>query len=221
MPFRRRKQIDKNHTIMARIKIGVAKLNASALVMFTNRVILNLIENPHFPDPTPTLEELEMKRSKLAKEEVIAINRVTEAVFNRNQTAEELKDLLRELAHYISLKSKGDPSMILSTGFGIRKKYSTSSAPQSPVIKKIERTSKEGEVLLRWSPIKNAVSFSVEITQGKPQNPDTVWTQVGYTSKSKFTVTQLTRGQDYYFRVQSIGRKSHSGYSPTKTIMAA
>jgi len=61
----------------------------------------------------------------------------------------------------------------------------------------------EGDVFLRWKPVKGARVYYVQFTPD-PLDP-AAFAELGYSSKSRFTAFGLTPGQVYWFRVSAIG----------------
>lgn len=88
---------------MAKLKLGIAKLNATDLIFYCLSVESNMKGNAHFPNPTPTLTEIATKREELEILDVKSRDGDRVAIFNRKRVADELKHLLRKLSHYVSL----------------------------------------------------------------------------------------------------------------------
>ena len=70
-----------------------------------------------------------------------------------------------------------------------------------------------GEGDLNWQPVRNSKNFIVEMS------PDPVtatsWVQAGLPTKSKFTVTGLTSGVKYWFRVATVGTQGPGPWRAT------
>ncbi|MEQ1751656.1 MAG: fibronectin type III domain-containing protein [Prosthecobacter sp.] len=75
-----------------------------------------------------------------------------------------------------------------------------------------------GEIDLQWDAIYGAVSYVIECRE---YNPATGWSQIKLIKQSKFTVTGLTSGKTYAFRVRALGPKGEGPWSDEAVKMAA
>ena len=80
--------------------------------------------NANFPTPDPTLVDLKTGREKLEVAMVAAANGDHVRIFERNVAEVELDQLIVRLAMYVSNVAQGDPLIILSSGFDLRKEAS-------------------------------------------------------------------------------------------------
>lgn len=81
-------------------------------------------------------------------------------------------------------------------------KWSTASktvkcAPVNPVPQKLKATAGNGSVKLSWNVVTGATKYAVQ------KYASTGWKTVGYATTASYTVTGLTNGTDYLFRVRS------------------
>ena len=76
-----------------------------------------------------------------------------------------------------------------------------------------------GTCNLNWKPVKNSKNFVVEFSA----DPITAtsWTQAGLPTKSTFTVTGLTSGAKYWFRVAAVGTQGPGPWSDPATARAS
>ena len=87
----------------------------------------------------------------------------------------------------------------------------------------LEKTSPPGPMVLtsvaapKLAPSKGAKSYIIECA---PYNTPRVWQQVKITTRSSFTVTGLTPGATYVFRVKAIGSAGESDWSDEAVKMA-
>jgi len=206
---------------MAKLKLGIAKLNSADLIFFCKRVETKLTGNENFPDPTPSLAAITTKREELTALDIRSQTGDRTAIYERNTVAKELKNMLRTLSLYISLMAMGDAEIILSSGFELRKASSPTAPLSRPSDLLARRSDHAGKVKLKWRPVKNAVNSVIELTTDDPNEPTTKWSTAGLTSQSKFMVENLTPGIYYWFRVKAFGRRHQSPYSDPALIMAA
>lgn len=206
---------------MARIKAGVASLNPKSLIIFTRKVIAKMTGNPNFPTPTPDLADLQTKLDEFESQAVTAVNGTSEDRYIRDETAKELKQMLRVLANYVAMTAAGDGEIILSSGFSLRRENEPVPPLSIPAALMAKRSSHSGMVELDWNRVAHTQTYQVEMTTTDPTLSDAQWVMTGLTSKSRFQVTNLTPGRYYWFRVKAIGRNDSSGYSDPAVVMAA
>ncbi|MCZ4410350.1 fibronectin type III domain-containing protein [Cryomorphaceae bacterium 1068] len=206
---------------MAKLKLGIAKLNTSDLIFYCLSVESSMNGNAHFPDPSPTLAEIAVKREKLEALDIKSSDGDRIAIANRNTVTDELKNMLRKLSLYVSFMAEGDANVILTSGFDIRKEANETAPLQRPESLMAKRTDYGGMVKLKWKPVVNSVSNHVEMTTTDPNDQNSEWATVGITSKSKINIGNLTPGTYYWFRVKAYGRRHESPFSDPALIMAA
>lgn len=206
---------------MAKLKLGIAKLNATDLNFYCLSVESAMNGNAHFPDPSPTLAEIASKREELVMLESKSSDGDRIAIANRNTVTDELKNMLRKLSLYVSFVADGDGDVILSAGFELRKVANPTAPLQRPSSLQAKRTNHQGMVKLKWKPVVNSMSNHVEMTTSDPKEENSEWETVGITSQSKITIGTLIPGTYYWFRVKAYGRRDESGYSDPALIMAA
>jgi hypothetical protein len=206
---------------MATLKLGLTKMNASELLAFSDRVVTEMTSNAHFPNPSPSLADISAKRAELESETIQSISGDRHAILRRNMKSDELKQLLRALSGYITMIAQGNGSIIVSSGFEIRRKSNPTGPLARPVNLKARRSDHTGRVKLQWTPVKNAINCQIEMTTTDPTEEKTEWATAGITSKSKIIIGNLVPGNYYWFRVKAFGRRHESGYSQPTIIMAA
>jgi hypothetical protein len=206
---------------MAKLKLGIAKLNTADLIFYCNGIESSMAGNADFPNPTPTLAEITAKRKELETLESKSSTGDRVAIFGRNRVADDLKNMLRKLSLYVALVADGDGNIILSSGFDIRKKPSPIATISRPAALKAQRSDHKGKVKLKWALVKNAVNYQVEMTTTDPNDEKTEWVLVKSTTKSKVYIEDLIPGKYYWFRVKAFARNHESGFSDPALIMAA
>lgn len=206
--------------IMYKIKMSVARLNPTALIEFTEKLIARMTGNANFPDPQPSLADLTAKKDELDALVIAADDGTRQDRFDRNQAATELKDMIRVLASYVGMVAAGDGSIILSSGFKIRNASEPVPPLSVPQSLKAMYTDHRGMIELDWARVANALNYQV-LMSTDPALPLSEWTAVALTSRSKTEVSNLKRGQTYWFKVQAVGRTDKSGFSESAEIMAA
>ena len=193
--------------LFAIVLLGLIGLTSKALVEKGRNCVDMLTGNASFTLPAGFLASISAACDVLeqANEEVLFFG--GKVNYQAKRVAERaLADLLRELAGYVQAQSGGDASKILSAGFDVRKRGEPVEKLSTPENLRGQLTSFAGNAVLRWNTVANATNNQVFINSTDPEQEDK-WELVAYTSKSRYTVTDLESGKNYWFRVQAMGRK--------------
>ncbi len=183
-----------------------------ALLNKARRIIACLSGNVNFSTPTPSLEDVTAGAD--AFDAALALPNSKEATARRAQCRGKLTDLLNDLAEYVQEASKGDVTVMLSSGFDINKVRSKVGPLQQPVNFKV--VAKTGQcVKARVKAVYGACSYSFEyaLVADKEQGN---W-QTCLSSKSFTTISGLQKGAEYAFRVAAIGADAVLTYSDVVT----
>ncbi len=162
-------------------------------------ILAQMTNNVYFPNIQEKLDEL---RAKIASYETSIndskqggrLTTVTKAVCRR-----DLENYLQDLAVFVQQTSKGDATIIISSGFDMHKKpvrVGELDKPQSVIVKP---GSSKGEVWLSCAVVDKALFYVFEYCPA-PLPVDTVWIQLTG-SKRKIRIEGLISGQEYCFRV--------------------
>jgi hypothetical protein len=184
----------------------------SDLTTTIQRVLNNMKNNQAYPDPPPALAELEKKAPELQDALANAKGRDITMVSIKNDQKAIALNLLQEVADYVTLKSKGDRTLILSSGFYVNGETNYRSN-QPPSIEKLEvDLGPSGEATTR---VKNTTGVKAYIHQYTTEQPtlNTVWAGMG-TSLGSYTFEGLISDKRYWFRVVVVGTNDQRAYSP-------
>jgi len=183
---------------MKKVKIILTFIYCSAgdLVKITRRILDSLKGNAQFPNPTPAFTEIENKLEVYMVALSAAGGRDREKVAIKDNKQAELRQLLTELAHYVTQTCKGDKAMLLSSGFDISaEKSSSQKAPQ----KLQAEMAMPGQVTTRVRRVIKARAYVHQITND-PLTPESVWISET-TLKPEHTFTGLTSASKVWLRV--------------------
>jgi hypothetical protein len=204
---------------MAKVKIGIARLNASETLLKASHVITQITGNANFPSPTPTILQIMNAHNALLKATDEAMGRDHEKVALRKIRHHEMKLLMSQLAYYVQDASGGDEEKIISSGF-------ETVAPPSrvPLLLPPENLTafpkwEPGKIMLRWKRIYKAHGYIVEMTEGNPED-QTLWKPIAFPTKAKQLITGLKTGHVYWFRIKAINPAGVSGPSDPARSMA-
>ena len=184
----------------------------SDLVRTSNRIIEEMTDNPDFPDPPPALAELKKEVPEFQEVHTNALSGDKKQVSIKNDKKVIILALLQALADYVTVKSKGERTLIISGGFDVPSE-TNSTRNQPPSIEKLEvELGQAGEATTRIKNVKNAKAYVYQYTT-EPPGLNTVWSSE-FTSQGSHTFQGLSSVKQYWFRVVVIGFNGQKGYSP-------
>lgn len=108
-----------------------------------------------------------------------------------------------------------DETLITSAGMETKSARSAPTVPTAPQGLSAAAGEHEGEINLVWRPIANARSYVIELSL----DPATAssWTHTGVATAANKTISNLTSGKRYWFRVAAVGAVGQSGWSEHAT----
>jgi hypothetical protein len=175
------------------------------------RVLNNMDNNPTYPDPPSALAELKKMHPELQDALANAKGRDITMVSIKNDKKATVLNLLQEVANYVTAKSKGDRTLILTSGFEVSSETTNRNLP--PVIEKLEvELGPSGEATIRTKEVAGVKAYIHQYTTELP-GLNTVWTQEG-SSQGTHTFQGLSSDKRYWFRVVAIGFNKQKAFSP-------
>jgi hypothetical protein len=198
----------KNNFMRNKIK-SLKKIRQSEIADICQRVIETMENNPSFP--TLPQEHGELKQALPGYRTSLANARGRDKVMVsiKNDEKANVLRLLTTIGDYVTETSKGDRTMLLSSGFDITDEGGSTS---TPIIEKLEvELGEPGEVTTRT---KNAAVNLAYVHQyaTEPPSANTVWIGEG-TSQNFYKFEGLSSDKRYWFRVVAIGRNGQRAYS--------
>jgi hypothetical protein len=175
-------------------------------------VVETMENNPDFPDPPPAFAELKKEMPEFRASRRSAETGDKKMVSIKNDKKVKVQNLLQVLADYVTVKSNGDRTLILSSGFDVSNE-SRSNKNVPPSIGKLEVELGEPGVATTRSKDVTAVKAYIHQYTTEAPTTNTVWVGDG-SSYSEHTFSGLSSGKQYWFRVVAIGVKKQKAYSP-------
>jgi len=180
---------------------------AGDLIKITRRILDSLKDNTQFPNPTPALADVEkaLQEYSAALSDAGGFDREMVAIKDNKQAM--LRQMLTELAYYVTQISKGDKAMLLGSGFDIN---AEKGKPQKASPKLQVELGLTGEVTIRISRVTGAKAYVHQYT-ADPMTPQSVW--ISETSlKHVHTFNGLESAARIWLRVIVIDRTGQSLY---------
>ena len=200
---------------MGKIKLSFHRLSLAEKIAKARQIVAALTGNPNFPTPSPALATVTTTTNEAetaAAEAQQARQTAKEKTSVQGQKEDALVRVISQLVSHVESVAGNDEQMILSAGMGTRERAAaattTTSEPQGLSVSAGDR---DGELDLSWDKVAGAKSYVVE-KSGDPPTA-TGWSHAGVSTKSTFTVTGLTSGTRYWFRVAAVNVSGQSGWS--------
>lgn len=196
---------------MAKATLQFKQLTEPQLARYGENILIKMTENATlFPDPDPSLADLESALTLFNRSLADAAYRDMRQVKIKNQYLGALKQVIFELSLYVTKVSKGDRTVILAAGFlPTRDPVPVGSAPKPQNFRVELMTANPGYVRLRvkaWNP---ALVYQFEY---RKKNGTGIWEPV-LSSKSNCIVSGLESLEEYEFRAAYIGSDPLVTYS--------
>lgn len=177
------------------------------LVKITRRILDSMKDNTQFPNPTPAMADVEkaLEEYSTALSEAGGLDR--EKVSIKDDKKAVLKQMLTQLAYYVTQTSKGEKTILLSSGFEINAER---GKPQKAPPKLRIELGMPGQVTTRVNRVTKARAYVHQYT-ADPLTPQSVWISET-TLKPEHTFTDLASASKVWLRVIVIDKNGDSIY---------
>jgi len=207
---------------MANVKLALQSLTIPQKVQFTRAVVTKSTGNPVATGSTPTLAQLTTGADTLDAKALTAKtahDTAVQATTEQDNAETGLDLLLTQFGNFIENSSGGDTAKIQSCGLDVRA-ASTTPIGELAQVKNLAALvgDNDGEIDLDWDAVRGSKTYEAQ-KSGDPITP-TSWTAAGTATKSKMTVSGLTSGTKYWFRVRAIGAAGPGAWSDPATKIA-
>ena len=173
--------------------------------------------NPHFPDAGPLLMELAARRNAMQAANVACLNGGRMATARRKRCRRMLEQQLDSILGYVRMRSAGDVSIALSSGFRLcRPPLLLPPLDRVQGLRSIP-TLNQGRIELRWDRQHGVRKYYVYINTFGPDKEDG-WRMMCLTSRAKAILKDMEPGRYIWFRVCAF---SASGMSPLSQELRA
>ncbi|HET7117026.1 MAG TPA: fibronectin type III domain-containing protein [Hanamia sp.] len=197
-----------------KVNVSFTKLSDADFLNKAEHVLQSMTGNPAFPNPIPTLAEVQAAITKYSNDLVLAQGLGKVNVANKNQSRLALEKLLAQLAMFVMFVANGDETILISSG------YTLSKTPEPNHIDNpgnviLSNGITSGEMVSAVKGQRAVKSYLHQITAELPTDT-TLWESTA-TSRSKFVFTNLQPGKQYWVRVAAIGGNEQSAFSSIAT----
>ena len=184
------------------------QVGTSEKIQKARKIISKMTGNSSFSEAAPTLAEVAAATDALESAYEAALDGSRSAKIQLRQCESEFIGMVKMLAAYVLIASKGDGAIIAGSGFEVKSENKTSVVPGNPANVRGSATNRAGEVIVRWGKAAAARLYTVQIcADGTP------WKDLGLTSKTRMVVSGLVSGSRPLFRIAALGAAGQSGWS--------
>ena len=200
-----------------KIKLGFTRLGDARLQEQALAVAAAMAGNKNFPEPTPALADLNNSIQLFSDALALAKSRDRVRVAIKNKHRQQVQALLVNLASYCSFTAQGDRSLLASSGFVLNAETSTTKLLAQPENFTVQPGNNSGEIYLYINTVPNAKTYL--FLYGPSSMDNDAWFHA-VNSQPYFTITGLTPGTVYSFKIGATGSKGQVVYTPAVSQMA-
>jgi len=161
-----------------------------------------------FATPSVTMTALQTLIDDFNTKLAAKASRATADIIVFNVARQELEEALADLGNYVNGIAKGDPMIVVKSGFP---SYETNQpplagAPPAPTNLRVRHGDVSGEVVARYRPFRHPSMNEVQKCIGDPAL-EANWVHAGTFSNGKATISGITPGVVVWVRVRTFGTK--------------
>jgi hypothetical protein len=208
---------------LSKIKLNLKGLSIPEKVARARQIVTALTGNADFASPQPALADVTASINALEtayNEAQVARQEAKAKTSAQGQKEEEVGHILSQLASYIDSASGGDETKIKNAGLDVRSTSGASVSGGSTAPAALEATASDydGQIDLRWERVEKAKSYLIERSPDPPTG--TSWSPAAVVTKARASVSGLTSGTKYWFRVAAVNTGGQSAWSDPATKIA-
>lgn len=191
---------------MGKIKLGLSRRNIENKIQFGTDVDNSMSSNPIFSPLAGGQSNLVTAKTTLQTKwtESNAAKQLAQQKATEVQDAEaDFDSAMTKVANDVENLANGDVSIIQAAGMDVKNPPSAPQIPVQPVINLIEEGTSSGTINLKWKSVKGAKSYNIEMNSDV--NNQEGWVIKLTTTKLKVTISGLSSGMKYWFRVTALG----------------
>lgn len=179
--------------------------------------------NANYPQATRVPADAQFQT---AQDELQAANDAADLLESQWKAANVLRDqkevawdmLITARANNCEAVTPGDLTKLATTGLPLKGAPVSVGDLPAPGDLKAAMSEHTGQIDLQWTPVYGASIYEIECMEHAV--PGAVWQAVKTVTQSKYTVTGLTSGKHYAFRVRAVGPKGAGPWSDEAVKMA-
>lgn len=199
---------------MTKVKLNIRGLSVPEKIARARQIIAAMTGNPNFPSPQPPLAQLTAAVDQLEADYAAAQAARQEARARTtavNEAEEAVNRAFSTLGAHVESASGGDEGKIQSAGMDVRAPSTSSGVLDAPETLNATQGDMEGEIDCSWDKVERARSYIIEVSADPPTS--TSWKHAAVSTRSQVTVSGLSSGTKYWFRVAAVSPQGQSAWS--------
>ena len=194
--------------VMAKVKLDLQSKTDEQIRDFAAAHKSAILNNPVFPQPSPPEAEfdpiLQAFSEKLAA--VAAAETLLQTLrLERDSMRKSLETSLAARGGYVEKAAGGEEAGIVSAGFQIQSPRTSTTALAAPDRLSATMGDHSGEIDLTCHAVLRARAYIIEMREHSDLSAPGLWRQAKISARSSASITGLTPGQRYAFRIRALG----------------
>lgn len=206
---------------MAKVRLSLGRLTIPQKIQKIRQIITAMTGNANFSAPSPTLASITTLVNDLeTKFNSAQTSRVTAKQLTDSQDVSEkaLDAAITLLVAYVENASGGVATKIESAAMDLRADAAPVGALPAPQNLSVTAGDNDGELDPDWDSVRGASSYVIQRSADPPTASS--WQMIMTVNPSKATVSGLTSGTKYWFRVAAVGAAGQGPWSDPATKVA-
>lgn len=193
---------------MSKVKLDLQRKDYGVLRIFAQSHRDALVGNANYPTPEPSvavydpsLQEFSDKLDQISAAEVALQTLRAE----RDALRLDLEKNLNGRGSYVDTASGGDLAKILSAAFEVQAGATSTTSMEKPYDVSATMGDNPGEIDLSCHAVAKTKSYIMEMRHHSDTAAPGLWTQAKISGRSSATLSGLTSGMKYAFRIRALG----------------
>lgn len=193
------------------MNFGTGRYSDSALATAVRQIIRMMTGNPNFPNPSPSLAELETANNEYegALEKMKDGTQADTVIKNRRRAA--LEGILKKEAQYVENVANGDVAIMLSSGFELTKGRVPVGELDVPTNLIVNAGQERGTLQVKFDGVEHARFYEIDYAE-VPVTEDSRKERLSNTSPN-FLIKGLISGKEYSVRAAAAASKPERKWS--------
>lgn len=204
-----------------RLLLSYTHLTDYELSTLAGRVLAAMTDNDNFPDPAPSLAELEpLVNTYRTRHEIASRRGSALEISQKNESRQLLLEAFKQLAFYINTVSDGSQPMLVSSGLILASQPREVYVPDIPRLLRLRDGRVSGQMRLDFEPVKDALEYLYTVSD-TVDGQGVVWPDPVLTTRSKRNfIDPVEPGTTYFARVRARNSKGMGDWSETVSLIA-
>lgn len=190
------------------------------IIALAQKIINGLRDNPNFPNPPITADQLQASLDKLLESsdaQVMALAAAKQATDTKQDDFDNTTTEMKSILHYADDTVHGDDALLSELGWGGRAEPHALQVPGQPRLLEILRQG-AGWLALDWKkPADGGAPASYKIERRELTENGT-WTLAGISVDTEVTLNDQKRGKEWEYRVIAVNKAGDG--DPGNTVAA-